>query len=78
MTNSTFTKTLLALAALLLIAGGIAIGTQWERAAADPFQNLPACAEEDSSNCYWDADARGNGKGQSFIDIEGVTYPVSR
>lgn len=35
---------------------------------------LPACEYEDSSNCYWDAGARGNGQGQSFYDIAGTAY----
>lgn len=30
--------------------------------------HIPAkpCKTEDSSNCYWDAGVRGNGKGRSF------------
>lgn len=35
---------------------------------------LPLCAEEDSRNCYWDADVLGNGEGRSFIDINGTAY----
>jgi len=36
--------------------------------AAVPFiATLPPCATEDSTNCYWDADTRGNGQGLSFI-----------
>lgn len=31
---------------------------------------LPACAVEDASNCYWDAQERGNGMGRSFIAID--------
>ena len=33
---------------------------------------LPPCATEDSDNCYWDASTRGNGKGSSFVVIEGI------
>ena len=33
---------------------------------------LPECAAEDSTNCHWDARARGNGKGESYVDIRGV------
>ena len=33
---------------------------------------LPECAAEDSTNCHWDGAKRGNGKGESFIDIRGV------
>lgn len=35
---------------------------------------LVPCAEEDSDDCYWDADTRGNGYGVSFVTIDGVTY----
>ena len=35
---------------------------------------IPSCAGEDSSNCYWDASAHGNGIGRSFIDIGGAPY----
>jgi hypothetical protein len=36
---------------------------------------LPPCPTEDSDNCYWDALAMGNGRGDSFV-VEGgvVTY----
>lgn len=30
---------------------------------------LPACAYEDSPNCFWDASARGNGLGKSYAAI---------
>lgn len=35
---------------------------------------LPACAQEDSHNCFWDATIKGNGQGNSFIDINGTAY----
>lgn len=36
---------------------------------------LPACAFEDSDNCYWNAQEAGNGKGDSFTVRDGeVTY----
>lgn len=35
----------------------------------------PACATEDSTGCFWDADSQGNGTGESFYtDDEGNTY----
>ncbi len=37
---------------------------------------VPACAEEDSTNCFWDAKVQGNGEGRSFLDIDGVVYYV--
>lgn len=33
------------------------------------FFNLPACATEDSTHCYWDASVQGNGQGASFISL---------
>lgn len=35
---------------------------------------LVPCEEEDSRECYWFADERGNGDGVSFVDINGVAY----
>lgn len=35
---------------------------------------LPYCEQEDSDNCYWDSRLLGNGKGQSFISINGHRY----
>lgn len=36
---------------------------------------LPACATEDSADCFWDATVHGNGEGRSFVDRDGhVTY----
>lgn len=32
---------------------------------------LPACATEDSDNCWWDATEQGNGEGLSFVVIDG-------
>lgn len=39
----------------------------------DWTQGLPPCAQEDSDNCYWDAANMGNGKGKSFVTIDGTT-----
>ena len=30
---------------------------------------LPACTSEDDTACYWDAAARGNGVGTSFVAL---------
>lgn len=35
--------------------------------------SVPPCAEEDSTNCYWDASTRGNGVGTSFVALGGRT-----
>ena len=32
------------------------------------------CATEDSTNCFWDAQHRGNGEGRSFLDIDGTAH----
>lgn len=42
------------------------------------FTYLPECTTEDSTNCYWDATAHGNGQGTSFADINGTTYPLDQ
>jgi len=39
-----------------------------------PTLTLEACTTEDSDNCYWDAELRGDGIGQSFIVVNGVHY----
>lgn len=39
-----------------------------------PAISLPACIDEDSDNCYWDAATMGNGKGDSFVTLHGKTY----
>lgn len=35
---------------------------------------FPPCAAEDSTNCVWDAAQQGNGRGSSFVDIDGTAY----
>lgn len=35
------------------------------------------CEVEDSVNCYWRADLRGNGQGTSFVNIEGHVFPLT-
>lgn len=42
--------------------------------AAPEAAYLPPCAEEDSDDCIWDASARGNGEGMSFIAYHGQVY----
>lgn len=48
-----------------------------ERAQAVAVE-LPACATEDSDNCYWDASSRGNGSGNSFVVRDGVVTFINR
>lgn len=33
------------------------------------FATMPACAQEDSVNCAWNAHTQGNGKGHSFVAL---------
>jgi hypothetical protein len=44
--------------------------------APTPCYYVIECEYEDSTNCYWDAATRGNGRGQSFIDHHGVIFYV--
>ena len=37
-------------------------------------KHLRPCRYEDSRNCFWDASSRGNGVGNSFIDLNGKVY----
>lgn len=39
-----------------------------------PTITLPPCEQEDSDNCYWDAQVMGNGTGTSFISLHGTVY----
>lgn len=39
------------------------------------ISGLPACATEDSDDCYWDSGAMGNGVGESFAMIDGERIP---
>lgn len=41
----------------------------------DPSR-FPKCEYEDSTNCYWDATTMGNGKGTSFVNVNGNLYLV--
>lgn len=39
--------------------------------------DMPACAQEDSVGCFWDAQAQGNGVGRSFwTDDAGTVHYV--
>lgn len=49
----------LALAVGFSVTAGALYGT-------GAVRDLPPCATEDSTACYWDADAQGNGEGVSL------------
>lgn len=53
--------------AVAMLAGGAGVAQA---------QGMEPCKHEDSANCYWDAAERGNGQGDSFVDIDGVAYYV--
>ena len=61
------------LSILVLMVAMLAGGAGIAQAAGTP---LPPCEFEDSANCYWDAEERSNGKGDSFVDIDGVAHYV--
>ena len=66
------TQLLIATLAVSTLAAGATLGVAITRPAV-----LPPCAEEDSTNCFWDAGTSGNGIGTDFIDFNGqVYYPV--
>ena len=58
----------------LLFPAGFLVGVAmfWGNA------HLPTCPTEDSANCIWRADERGNGQGRSFIDYNGHSYFESK
>lgn len=59
----------------LAAASGYGAPSHSEVNASNAAHSLPACATEDSDNCYWDAATRSNGQGHSFFVISGhVTY----
>ncbi len=35
---------------------------------------LPGCKREDSVNCVWEAQKRGNKKGKSFVNFQQITF----
>lgn len=41
-----------------------------------PLVRFPACEYEDSRNCIWNAQERGNGIGQSFYNVYGDVLPI--
>lgn len=66
--RETFTRAL-GVALGLGIAAGVMV------AAADAeAPDLPACEQEDSTNCVWNAQDQGNGEGESFVDVDGETF----
>lgn len=70
-------QVIVAVAFILAIAGVVAVamsGALFERSHG-PDLRIPACAtDEATKTCYWDADTRGNGEGESFIVLDGVLY----
>lgn len=67
------------IAAAIMVACAAGLGT-WIATLADEESvlgsstNLAPCPTEDSDNCFWDADAQGNGEGRSFVTIDGHVY----
>lgn len=65
------------LGAVVLVPHAIAYTLVPEYSYGSLSDAFPACAQEDSTNCYWDATIRGNGQGNSFIDVDGTAYYFS-
>lgn len=57
---------------LVLVLCGVAAFTAHVTDDHDP--HLRACVTEDSDNCVWDASTHGNGRGVSFVSIDGRHY----
>lgn len=57
------------LGALLLCWAFLLITTPDENDRGVVNEDLPPCATEDSTGCYWDADTRGNRHGDDVIDL---------
>lgn len=62
------------LGAVVLVPHAIAYAVIPEYVYGAIAEAFPACAQEDSANCVWDARIRGNGQGDSFIDVNGTAY----
>lgn len=67
-------RTLIGAAAALTLAGSMVLHTASEARGAVKHDPVPVwmttpCAQEDSSNCYWDAGAAGDHRGHSFYSI---------
>lgn len=43
-------------------------------ALSDFSHRFPACEFEFSEDCFWDASTRGNGRGKSFVDLDGTAW----
>lgn len=69
------TLAVLGFLAAALFGAGIAVGIVHPQSFSNPPEpSLPACSQEDSANCYWDARIHGNGTGRSFVDLKGHTF----
>lgn len=60
---------LIAAAATLVATVIVAVGLSVGLSAHTP------CEHEDSSDCHWSAQVRGNGVGDSFLDMGGIRIP---
>ncbi|MZR12686.1 hypothetical protein GQE99_06585 [Maritimibacter sp. DP07] len=60
--------------ALLVVGLGVSLAAA-TLIAAMLIAAVTPCQAEDSTWCYWDAAARGNGNGQSFVAAGPITLP---
>lgn len=63
-------KAIALIAALFTLNMGVALASTADtNSTPTPRFMRVACAQEDSSNCYWNAGESGNGEGHSFFSI---------
>lgn len=72
-------RKLVQMLAYMAILGAVVILPHWIAYTLVPETahgglSIPECATEDSTNCFWDATIKGNGQGNSFIDVNGTAY----
>ncbi|MEU5433847.1 hypothetical protein AB0G73_10775 [Streptomyces sp. NPDC020719] len=80
MSNDSKVRTWAIPAVALLLAAGLGRATAGEHRPVERTTpkssiriELPPCTDEDSNNCVWKADQRGNGIGRSYVvDPQGI------
>jgi hypothetical protein len=71
----TFTRRQLVGVALLGATVGLWVSPGRAYSSPEPdTTTLRPCVYEDSQNCWWDAGKMGNGRGTSFVNIDGHLY----
>ena len=71
------TKIMLMTSFVFLFLSGVFFVVDWFSSAETttyPRFQIPECKTEDSDNCFWNAQVRGNGEGRSFIVLDGRVF----